>query len=193
MWKPMTYNNDLWNQYTSENENQIDGEQSKFIFYLSAALGARSVCEAGCNIGNNLSAFPSNFRVHGIDANEGAIEKAKERYQNFTFNVENLKNISQSDSSFDVVFTRGVLIHIPDEEMEQVMNELLRITKKWVFNLEYFGEDGKMIKWKRGNDLLWFRDMEKRWSKFNTKIISTADIPINIDPDNTHLTVVQKL
>jgi hypothetical protein len=73
-----------------------------------------------------------------------------------------------------------------------VLKELLRISRKWILNLEYFGEDGKMIKWKRGDDLLWYRNMSERWSRFNVDIITDIDIPHEIDSNKTRLTLVRK-
>ena len=155
-------------------------------------MNAKKILEAGCNIGNNLGGFPANFDVSGLDLNEKAIKKASSNYPNFKFKTGSLLEIPFPDECFDLVFTRGVLIHIPQEEMNQVLNELLRVSNKWILNLEYYGEDGKMIKWKRGNDLLWYRDMKKRWSTKNVEIISDVEIPEEIDVGKTRLTLIRK-
>ena len=96
------------------------------------------------------------------------------------------------DSEFDFVVSRGVLIHIPNSDMPDVINELLRVSKKWICNLEYFGEDGKMISWKRGNDLLWYRDMKQWWNKKDVELISEIDLPEELDIGKTRLTIVRK-
>ena len=49
-----------------------------------------------------------------------------------------------------------------------------------------------MIKWSRGDDLLWYRNMEERWSNFDVEIISSVSIPKEIDIGETHLTLVKK-
>lgn len=190
----MDYDTNLWDDYTDENEKGINfqADISKFIYFLSLGLGARKICEAGCNVGNNLSSFPHNTKVYGIDMNKYALEKAQKRFPTFTFKNENINNTSYPDSFFDLVFTRGVLIHITKDGVDAVLNELLRISNRWIFNLEYFGEDGKMINWKRGDNLLWYRNMKERWSKFNVNIISDIDIPPEIDSGNMKLTLVEK-
>jgi len=188
----MGYDAELWNKYSDENKDNIQNEFSKFIYFLSLGLGAKKICEAGCNIGNNLSSFPENLDVFGIDMNKKAIEKAKNQYPHFSFKQTDIKQTGFSDSSFDLVFTRGVLIHISTDELDSVMKELLRISKKWILNFEYFGEDGKMIKWKRGDDLLWYRNMKERWKNFDVKIINDVDIPKEIDPGKMKLTLVTK-
>ena len=188
----MNYDTELWNKYTDENKENIQNEFSKFIYFLSIGLGAKKICEAGCNIGNNLSRFPENFDVFGIDMNKNAIDKAKNRYPNFSFKQTDIKQTDFLDSSFDLVFTRVVLIHIPSDELDKVLKELFRISKKWIINFEYFGEDGKMIKWKRGDELLWYRNMKERWQNFDISVISEIDIPEEIDPGKMRLTLVTK-
>ena len=76
---------------------------------------------------------------------------------------------------------------------QEFFNELFRVSKKWIINLEYFGEDSKSISWKRGDDLLWYRDMKAKWSNYDVEIISDLEIPEKIDSGKTRLTVVRKL
>ena len=99
---------------------------------MTLGLGATKVLEAGCNIGNNLSAFPSNFDVTGMDMNKSALEIAKKKLPKFDFNEGDIKNSTFPDSYFDLVFTRGVLIHVPKSDLEQTLKEFLRISKKWI-------------------------------------------------------------
>jgi len=188
----MKYDENLWKEYTEENLDKIGKEQSNFIYHLVLALGAKRICEAGCNIGNNLRGFPIDYEVHGFDMSKHALEEARKRHPSFQFNEGNLNNIPFEDETFDLVFTRGVLIHIPNNDLDSILKELLRISKKWVFNLEYFGEDGSMINWKRGDDLLWYRNMKERWIKFNVEIISDIEIPIEVDPGKVRLTLIRK-
>jgi hypothetical protein len=69
---------------------------------------------------------------------------------------------------------------------------MLRISKKWVFNLEYFGDDGKMIDWKRGKDLLWYRNMKEQWGKHDVEIVTDVEIPQQIDSGKNRLTIIKK-
>jgi len=186
------YNSELWNEYTEENEGLIQEDLCKFIYHVSLSLGAKKILEAGCNIGNNLNGFPTNLEIFGLDMNENALKKAISKYPSFKFKKGSLTKIPYPDNYFDVVFTRGVLIHINPSDIENATKELVRVTKKWIFNLEYFGEDNKMIKWKRGNDLLWYRDMEKRWNDLGLEIISSVDLPQELDIGKTKFTLVRK-
>jgi SAM-dependent methyltransferase len=188
----MKYDAKLWNEYTDENKDSGQKELSKFIYHISIALGGKKICEVGCNLGNNLSEFPTNHDVHGIDMNEYALEQTRKKYPSFKFQCANIDKIPYDDSFFDIVFTRGVLIHIPKEDINAALSEILRISKKWIFNLEYFGVDGEMINWKRGEDLLWYRNMKENWSNYNVEIISDVEIPLEIDSGGNRLTIVKK-
>lgn len=188
----MKYDHDLWNKYTKENEGIIQQKLADFIYHISLILGAKTILEVGCNVGNNLSGFPSNSDVHGLDMNKIALEKVMKKYPSFKFKEGSLLEMPYQDSQFDLVFSRGVLIHISQSDMPNAINEMIRMSKKWICNMEYYGEDGKMISWKRGDDLLWYRDMKKWWNGKNVEIISEIDLPEELDIGKTRLTIVRK-
>jgi len=164
----------------------------KYLYHISAVLGAHKILEAGCNIGNNLTSFPKEFDIHGIDMNKKAIEEAKKKYPSFTFKNGNISKTSYENSYFDLVYTRGVLIHIPKSEIENCLNEFFRISNKWIMNIEYFGNDGEMIKWKRGDNLLWYRNMKELWKNNDVEIISDVELPLGVDFGKMRLTLVKK-
>jgi SAM-dependent methyltransferase len=188
----MQYDEEIWNKYTDDNKESKQQELTKFIYHITTALGAKKICEVGCNIGNNLFGFPKDFQVYGIDRNEYALEKAKVNHPSFKFEKMTINEINFPDSFFDLVFTRGVLIHIPSNELDECLKQILRVSKKWIFHLEYFGNDGEMIKWSRGDNLLWYRNMKKRWSKYNVEVISETDISENLDFGKMRFTLLRK-
>jgi SAM-dependent methyltransferase len=189
----MSYDVNLWDRYTSDNETMLNDKLSEFIYHVTLALGAKKVLEVGCNVGNNLRAFPSTFDITGIDLNEYALNKARKNLPTFNFKKGSILEIPFDDSTLDLVFTRGVLIHIRAENMKKAMSELFRVSKRWIFNVEYFGEGEKEINWKRGRDSLWYRNMQKRWSDFDVDIISDVDIPLEVDSANSRFTLVKKI
>jgi len=189
----LEYNTKIWDEYTDENTGTIQENLSKFVFNSVLTLGGKRILEAGCNIGNNLSEFPVDYEVHGLDMNENALNECRKKYPSFKFEKGSILKIPFPDSCFDIVFTRGVLIHISPDDIEKANSEIFRVSKKWIFNLEYYGEDNKMIKWKRGDDLLWYRNMKERWKQFKVEIITDVEIPEKIDSGKTRFTLVRKL
>lgn len=188
----MEYSERLWNKYTDDNEAPIKYSPSKFIYYICLGLGARKICELGCNVGNNLADFPSTFDITGVDLNKNAIEKSKNKFPSFNFKVAKIQDTSLPDSQFDLVFSRGVLIHVPGKDLDDALKEIFRISNKWIFNLEYFGKDDEMIPWKRGSDLLWYRNMKEKWQKYDVEIISDIDLPLEIDSGKVRFTLIRK-
>jgi predicted TPR repeat methyltransferase len=190
--KTLGYSNELWNKYTDDNTESLVNSPAKFIHHICLGLGVKKICELGCNLGNNLVDFSSEFDITGVDLNQNAINKAKKKFSSFDFKVAKIQETSFLDSQFDLVYTRGVLIHVPEKDLNDALKEIFRISKKWIFNLEYFGEDGKMIPWKRGEDLLWYRNMKEKWSDFDVEIISDVEIPLEVDSGKMRFTLVRK-
>lgn len=188
----MEYNSNLWDTYTDDNFSLQNQTLPDFIYNSSLILGAKKVCEVGCNVGNNLFGFPKNYDVTGIDLNEHALKQAQIKFPNFKFQNGSILDLPFDTDSFDLVFTRGVLIHIHPNNLKSAMNELFRVSKTWIFNLEYYGENNKMIDWKRGKDLLWYRDMESLWKQLPVELISNVDVPTELDNSNTRFTLVRK-
>lgn len=60
-----------------------------------------------------------------------------------------------------MVFTSGLLIHIPPSNIEEVLKEIHRCTKKYIWGLEYFAEEYEEVKYRGHNDLLWKADFPK--------------------------------
>ena len=181
-------NVDYWNQYT---ENSNDNEElAKFIRDLVVSLRAQNVLEVGCNSGNDLRLFSQDFAVSGIDSNESAIKKANQNLPNFKFKVGSITELPYEDSSFDVVFTRNVLNYINNSDIEKSVNELFRVSRKYILNFESFSDNESQI---QNSILMCGRNMYKRWLDFKVKIISNVDMHEEIDPKKSKFTLVRKI
>ena len=62
------------------------------------------------------------------------------------------------NSSIELVFTSGVLIHIPDEALDQAISEILRVSSRYILTLEYFSPEPMSIPYRGHNDFLFKRD-----------------------------------
>ncbi len=185
------YDTDFWNKYTEDDEANYNEEFAKFISNLALSLKAKNVLEVGCNTGNDLRVFSDDFEVHGIDLNENAIEKAKKKLSSFKFQRASVIDIPYSDSSIDFVFTHNVLNYITDDEMPKAVNELFRVSNKYILNCELFEENESSMNNDETNAK--YRNMLKRWSDFKVKIISHVDMHEEIDPKKTRFTLVKKI
>lgn len=141
----MGYDTELWNKYTDDNKENIQNEFSKFIYFLSLGIGAKKICEAGCNIGNNLSGFPENFEIYGIDMNKNALEKAtkpseREHVTPYIYNnpdefslgwIENKENLSEFhwtiDRKEDLIFVQNIFKKISKRPI--LMKDIIDVIK----------------------------------------------------------------
>lgn len=188
----MDYDIHFWNKWTNENEAIVNDELSRFIHGLVLSLHVQKVLEVGCNVGNNLKHFPENFDVHGIDLNAYSLEKAREKRPSFKFTDGSILDIPLRDSEVDFVFTRSVLNYVPQNDMKKAIDELWRVSSKYIMNIEIYGEDGKEIQ-STNQDNSWYRNMKKWWSEFDVKIISHVDMHEEIDPCKTRFTLIKKI
>ena len=121
---------------------------------LGLDLKNKDVLELGCGNGYGASLInkQSPRSYIGLDVMEEQIEKARQRYPQFTFFVQDATDLSQfADASKDVVIIFGVLHHIP--EWRKVIDEIRRVLKP---NGSFFLEEP------RGMDIKLF-DFFFRW------------------------------
>jgi len=186
----MKYDNDFWTKYANTNDSNYNEEFSKFICDLALSLKAQTVLEVGCGTGNDLRAFPENFDVHGLDLNDHALEKAKQKLGSFKFKKGSIVELPYDDSTFDLVFTHKVLNYIDDKDMPDAISELFRVSRKYIVNFELFGEDEDLI---NPDGKSRFRNLYKRWLDFKVKIISNVDMHEEIDPEKSRFNLIKKL
>lgn len=147
---------------------------------LTSRLFLDSVLEVGCNKGHNLkaindmSAFPLN--IYGIDTNKEAIE-------NNEFDKTHVIHGSAYDlpwpkGAFNFAFTSGVLIHLPNDKLPKAMEEIYRVSSKYIMSIEYpeKEEHKKDYRIFEGDGGCWGRDYGKIWKEKypNLKLLKTG-------------------
>jgi ubiquinone/menaquinone biosynthesis C-methylase UbiE len=126
---------------------------------LGLNLKDKDVLEIGC--GNGYGAHLIHQRSPrsyvGLDVMEEQVEKARQRYPQYKFLVQDATDLSQfAKASKDVVVIFGVLHHIP--EWRKVIDEIARVLKP---NGQFFLEEP------RGMDIKLF-DFFFRWGHPNS-------------------------
>ena len=127
----------------------------------------RSIVEVGANVGQHLLALRSILPgpvLHGIEPNPKAKELLQEAGFNATLGVA--QDLPYAPNSFDLVFSSGVLIHIPDfpgdgtlgTPLYKACKEIVRVSKRWVVAIEYFSAEPREIKYRNKLGMLWARD-----------------------------------
>jgi pseudaminic acid biosynthesis-associated methylase len=105
-----------------------------------AAHEIGSALEVGCNVGGNLCWLAELLgigNVAGVDVNERALAILRERVPGIDARPAPARRLPFPDASFDLTFTTGVLIHQPPAELPQVMDEIVRCSRRYVLCGEY--------------------------------------------------------
>jgi len=143
-----------------------------------------TLLEVGCNRGRNLDAlFDLGFSVFGVEPNVKAYEIAKKR-GHIVWNT----SVQEMDTSrqFDLVFTCGVLMHIPDTELPKAMDTIWQCATKYALAIEYWGPDEeKEYRGKYG--MLW----KRRAYVYPGKLIDTGTLSDRFD--HCHYWLYKKL
>ncbi len=121
------------------------------------------ILEVGSNIGNQLLCLQNmGFKsLYGIELQEYAVELSKSKTKRVNIIQGSAFDIPYKDRYFDLVFTSGVLIHISPADIDQVLREIYRCTKKYIWGYEYFADSYTNIEYRGNTELLWKTNFAK--------------------------------
>lgn len=162
------WRSDFGDSYTERNQSTNGREQmfSKILGVLPDL--PKSILEVGANRGLNLDVLNSlvNVRLIGLEPNEMARKQIA-----FESLDGSAQNIPLSDNSVDMIFTCGVFIHIPPDELKQAYDEIYRVASKYIVCIEYFSDQPREIPYRGKNGLLWKQDFGKLWMEYPLNLI----------------------
>ncbi len=135
--------------------------------FSESQIHPKSILELGANIGLNLRALKSIFptsKFTGVEVNKKAFEQLKliadEAYQ------APIEDFSPEET-FELVFTKGVLIHISPSSIQQVYESMSRLSKRYVLFAEYFSRETTNIPYRGHTDVLFKRDFLAEFMRAN--------------------------
>ena len=146
--------------YETNEERVLD--RRKYLAKLITDQKPKKVLEIGCFGGYNLRqihAIDEKIELFGFDINKGALKYAKEKLPAINTVNGSIYELEKyfKENTFDLVFTAGVLIHIPCEVIEQVTDAIASISRRNVFHAEHHGDFWK-LPWK---NMRWRHDFEE--------------------------------
>jgi pseudaminic acid biosynthesis-associated methylase len=164
-------------QYTDRNINIDRSTYNKFGITRSTMnqdflgdLNLTKILEVGCNRGEQLNLLWLNDNgtkdFYGIDINEYALHEARDNNLNLNVIKGSALDIPFKNNYFDIVFTSGVLIHIHPDNLKQVMSEIYRCSKKYVWSFEYFSPQCEEIIYRGNKSYLWKNDFRKLYQEY---------------------------
>jgi pseudaminic acid biosynthesis-associated methylase len=139
------------------------------------------ILEVGTKIGNQILHLQTMgfTNLYGIEIQDRAINFAKHRSDNLNIIKADAIDIPFKNNFFDVVFTHGVLIHISPDNINNVLKEIYRVSKRYIWGLEYFAPNYTEIEYHGQNSLMWKTDFMNLYkTKFSDlKVIKEQKLP----------------
>ncbi len=143
------------------------GEKKPLFKKMLKGLTLSQVLEVGCNRGHNLVALADLLKIEpvGIEPNDYARKKARQADPRISVLKSTAFDLPFKDGVFDLAFTSGVLIHICLQDLPLAIDELCRVSRRYVLASEYYGEKETAIHYRGHNHLLWKRDFKSHFLK----------------------------
>ena len=153
---------DFGNDYPSRNEGEkmISSNLALFSKIFKNCPSIQSAAELGCNIGLNLIALNrinKQLKLRGYEINVNAAKTAREA------NIAEIVNTTvveplNANTTFDLTFTKGVLIHINPEMLHAVYQNLYDLSNRYILVCEYYNPSPVGIDYRGNKDRLFKRD-----------------------------------
>jgi pseudaminic acid biosynthesis-associated methylase len=164
-------------QYTDRNFMTLDKMENLWIgnygftrsrmnekFLINIPLDVR-ILEVGSNIGNQLLCLQkAGFtNLYGIELQSYAVELSKSRTKNINIIQGSAFDLPYKDEYFDIVFTSGLLIHIAPQDINNVLDEIYRCTKRFIWGAEYYFDQYINVPYREKNELMWKGNFSKMY------------------------------
>jgi pseudaminic acid biosynthesis-associated methylase len=183
------------NYMTEEEEDKayierIGITKTKLNEIFLSGLTINNALEVGCNIGIQLLILNKGGykNLYGVEINEYAINISKEitKGKDIYIIKGSALDIPYKDSFFDLVFTSGVLIHISPDDINLVLDEIYRCTKRYILGYEYYFDKYTIIDYREENNLLWKADFARLFMERHKdlKLVKEEKYPYLDNPEN---------
>jgi len=148
-------------EYMARNQgNQaIANNAALFSTILKQARSVRSILEFGANIGLNLQALRfllPNAKLSAIEINEKAVQQLRALGEIEVFH-QSILDFSP-DHTWDVVLSKGVLIHINPDRLSQVYRLLYESSHRYICLAEYYNPSPVTVTYHGHQERLFKRD-----------------------------------
>ena len=161
----------IWNggfgdEYTIRNaatDEAINAREDMWRKILAKVDEPRSALEVGANVGTNLRALRRiiGHDLYAVEPNDYARDIL--RLEGFHAIDGVASKIAYPDSFVDMVFTSGVLIHIPPDQLLTAMKEIHRCSHKYIACIEYFSVEPETAPYRGNKEILFKRDFGAMW------------------------------
>ena len=145
----------FWQECPEFSDSGYEGFKDGRRQYLAEKIVStkpKSVLEIGCFGGYNLrhiNRLDPTIELTGFDINKKALKYAKEKLPSINTVNGSIYDLTDffKENCFDVVFTAGVLIHIPcfggsgENFIKRATSNIAKVSSSFVFHAEHHGEE----------------------------------------------------
>lgn len=121
-------------------------------------LGLASACEIGANKGHNLIAIERALGQRVITQGVEPSADARAQAHGVAVMEGTVYDIELLTDSYDLVLSSGLLIHIPDERLDDALREMHRVARRFLLAIEYHAEQDTEVEYRGLDGMLWRRD-----------------------------------
>jgi pseudaminic acid biosynthesis-associated methylase len=152
------------NEYIERNKSQaLLSSNIHFFSNILRKCQINSIIEFGSNVGMNIQAIKNllpDCCFTGLEINQKSADILKE-----LIGEENVINKSVLDyvpgKKFDMVLSKGFLIHINPDFLDQVYEKIYTSSKKYILICEYYNPSPVSIEYRGSKNVLFKRDFCK--------------------------------
>lgn len=132
-----------------------------FARVLRAARSIESCLEFGANIGMNLRALKLLFphcNLSAIEINQIAAEELRRLLPGAEVFNGAIQDYAAVDASHELVFTKGVLIHLNPDALPETYEKMYRASRRYILIAEYYSPSPVAISYRGHENKLFKRD-----------------------------------
>ena len=150
------------NDYIARNQSEqlLAGNLAFFAKVLARTEGVASILEMGANIGMNLRALSPlmpSAQLHAIEINPQAAEVLRGLpFVDSIYEGSILNYVVEQQ--FDLVFSKGVLIHLAPEMLPEVYDKMVEASSRYVLIAEYYNPSPAEIPYRGHSNKMFKRD-----------------------------------
>lgn len=168
----LEWKGDFGREYTDR--NVVDWRTRVEGFRAFMPPDAHTVLEVGCNRGHNLLALRSlGYDVTGVEPQQYA--RAIARYESLVPAYDgDIYTIPAGDETTDLVFTSGVLIHVPPHRLDDAIAEMVRVSRRYVLCIEYHADTDTEKVYRGRGGMMWNRDYGRHLERHGLTLVGSG-------------------
>ena len=151
--------------YSLRNPVTVEAVEWRRRLWAKIAPGAvNTVLEVGANVGLHLRAIQAlapHVTLSAVEPNDSARKTLIA--DGIVPPERTYASISEVSETFDLVYTAGVLIHVPPDCLLDFCRAIHRRSLRWVVAIEYFSKEPREIVYRGESGRLWTRDYGGFW------------------------------